>query len=110
MAMGMECFRVQFPKGMDANEFALKVTPATKSLGMLLGKAAWLGKGQRPTVTVSEPQIIEEKPGAAKEKITEPVTTAAPVVLPNQKTHEHQRKKKLPRPSRPTRTRKAIFL
>ena len=80
MAMGMECFRVQFPKGMDANEFALKVTPATKSLGMLLGKAAWLGKGQRPTVTVSEPQIIEEKPGAAKEKITEPVTTAAPVV------------------------------
>ena len=29
---------------------ALKVTPATKSLGILLGKAAWLGKGQRPTV------------------------------------------------------------
>ena len=51
MAMGIECFRVQFPKGMDANDFALKVTPATKSLGILLGKAAWLGKGQRPTVT-----------------------------------------------------------
>ncbi|MGC0776952.1 MAG: CHC2 zinc finger domain-containing protein [Candidatus Acidiferrum sp.] len=72
MAMGMECFRVQFPKGMDANEYALKVTPATKSLGMLLGKAAWLGKGQRPTVAVSEPQPTdeEEKPEeAAKEKI-----------------------------------------
>ena len=76
MAMGKECFRVQFPKGMDANEFALKVMPATKSLGMLLGKAAWLGKGQRPTVTVSEPQIIEEKP-AAKEEISEPTTTPA---------------------------------
>ena len=36
MAMGIECFRVQFPKSMDANEYALKVTPAAKSLGMLL--------------------------------------------------------------------------
>src|SRR4029077_12693593 len=54
----------------------LKVTPATKSLGMLLSKAAWLGKGQRPTVAVSEPQIIEEK-AAAKEEISEPTTTPA---------------------------------
>jgi DNA primase catalytic core len=77
MAMGMECFRVQFPKGMDANEYALKVTPATKSLGMLLGQAAWLGKGQRPTVAVSEPQTVEEKSEAAKEKISEPTTTPA---------------------------------
>ena len=76
MAMGIECYRVQFPKGMDANDFALKVTPATKSLGILLGKAAWLGRGQRPTVLVSEPEIIEEKP-AAKEEITEPTTTPA---------------------------------
>jgi DNA primase len=77
MATGIECFRVQFPKNMDANEYALKVTPATKSLGMLLGKAAWLGKGQRPTITVtaSEPQIIEEKT-AAKE-ISEPTPTPA---------------------------------
>ena len=54
MAMGIECYRVQFPKGMDANEYALKVTPAAKSLGVLLNKAAWLGKGERPTVAVSE--------------------------------------------------------
>ena len=77
LAMGIECFRVQFPKNMDANDYALKVTPATKSLGMLLGKAAWLGKGQRPTVAVSEPQIIEEKSEAAsKEEI--PATAATP--------------------------------
>jgi DNA primase len=25
---GIECFRIQFPKGMDANEYALQVTPA----------------------------------------------------------------------------------
>lgn len=42
--MGIECFRVLFPKGMDANEYALKVTPASKSLGVLLNTAQWLGK------------------------------------------------------------------
>jgi DNA primase len=46
MQAGIECFRIQFPKGMDANEYALKVTPAAKSLGLLIRKAAWLGKGK----------------------------------------------------------------
>jgi DNA primase catalytic core len=55
MEMGIECFRVQFPKGMDANEYALKVQPAAKSLGIMLNRAAWLGKGERPTVIVIEP-------------------------------------------------------
>ncbi len=81
-AMGIECFRVQFPKNMDANEYALKVQPSAKSLGILLNKAAWLGKGQRPTVSVSEPltemqAAIEEKiEPAAKEEI--PAAAAAP--------------------------------
>jgi DNA primase len=48
MAAGIECYRVQFPKGMDANEYALKVTPADKSLGLLIRKAVWLGKGAAP--------------------------------------------------------------
>ena len=44
-AIGIECYRVRFPVGMDANEYALKVTPANKSLGVLLNAAQWLGKG-----------------------------------------------------------------
>jgi DNA primase catalytic core len=48
MGEGMECLRIQFPKGMDANEYALKVTPAAKSLGLLVRQAAWLGKGKAP--------------------------------------------------------------
>jgi DNA primase len=36
MQMGIECFRVMFPKGMDANEYSLKVQPAAKSFGVLL--------------------------------------------------------------------------
>ena len=47
MQMGIECFRVEFPKGIDANEYARKVMPAAKSLGVLINRASWLGKGQR---------------------------------------------------------------
>jgi len=92
MTMGMECFRVQFPKGMDANEYALKVTPAAKSLGILLNKAAWLGKGKQPAATVIEPVIEptpatdEESETAAKGKIPEQAamqeSTTAAEVLP----------------------------
>ncbi len=70
---------------MDANEYALKVPPAAKSLGMVLGKAAWLGKGQQPTVAVSKPQITEAKPEPASKK----------------KNGKQQLKKKSPSPSRP---------
>jgi DNA primase catalytic core len=49
IAQGFACHRVQFPHGMDANEYARKVTPATKSLGVLIRKAVWLGTGPAPT-------------------------------------------------------------
>lgn len=58
MAQGIECFRVQFPKGMDANEYALKVQPAGKSLGLLIRKAVWLGKGEAPMQPGSEPEPV----------------------------------------------------
>ena len=74
MAEGIECFRVQFPKGMDANEYAQKVTPAAKSLGLLIRKAVWLGKGQPPTSPDSEPVMTTP---AAKDAISE--TRPAPV-------------------------------
>jgi DNA primase len=67
MAIGIECFRVLFPKGMDANEYALKVTPAEKSLGLLLNKAEWMGKGKRP----------EAAPEAAKEETVFPLAACS---------------------------------
>jgi DNA primase catalytic core len=85
MQMGIECFRVQFPKSMDANEYALKVTPAMKSLGVLLNKAEWLGKGQRPELRSIEPmveRVIEEEPEperAAKEKMIEEESVMAEI-------------------------------
>ena len=71
MQMGIECFRVLFPKGMDANEYSLKVQPASKSLAMLLNKAEWLGKGQRPEPRSMEP-IVEIEPAAEIEPAIEP--------------------------------------
>jgi len=85
MNMGIECFRVEFPKGMDANEYALKVTPATKSLSVLVNRAAWLGKGQRVAapVVVPEPTIeplpAEVKAAAKEKKIEEPEPVPAPI-------------------------------
>ena len=40
---GIEVFRVKFPHGMDANEYAQKVTPANKSLALLMNAAHWTG-------------------------------------------------------------------
>jgi DNA primase len=85
LAMGIDCYRVQFPKGMDANEYALKLTPAAKSLGILLNKAAWLGKGKQTTVTVSEP-VIEEPP--AIEETTEPAAKEESPTLAEEKNSE----------------------
>jgi DNA primase catalytic core len=53
-AQGLDCYRILFPKGMDANEYALKVGPATKSLGVAIRSAQWLGKGAaKPLTTVA---------------------------------------------------------
>jgi DNA primase catalytic core len=76
MQMGIECFRMLFPREMDANAYALKVQPASKSLGVLLNKAEWLGKGQRPEPRTLEPVIvaapeIEPEPGAEAEPAEE---------------------------------------
>jgi DNA primase catalytic core len=87
MGMGIECFRVLFPKGMDANAYALKVQPAAKSLAVLLNKAQWLGKGQRPEPRALEPVIvaepeIEPEPAAAKAAAKEEIIAATPEPAP----------------------------
>ena len=47
-AHGVEVFRVKFPWGMDANEYARKVTPAAKSLQTALNAAEWCGGPSAP--------------------------------------------------------------
>ncbi len=47
-AEGFEAWRVQFPHGMDANEYAQKVKPAKQALETAVRSASWLGKGKAP--------------------------------------------------------------
>jgi DNA primase catalytic core len=72
---GIECFRVLFPKGFDANEYARKVQPADKSLGLLLQQAEWLGRGSRPGVTT----VVHHAPELAAREKAAPVVPAAPI-------------------------------
>ncbi len=51
---GIACYRILFPKGMDANEYARQVTPAQKSLGLAIRKAEWIGGGEPPLDDVDE--------------------------------------------------------
>lgn len=53
IAEGFEVYRIEFPKGMDANEYALKMTPADKALGLAIRTATLMGKG---SPRVSEPR------------------------------------------------------
>jgi DNA primase len=58
---GLDCYRVLFPKGMDANEYALKVTPAARSLGVAIRSAQWMGKGKaKPLTTAPTPELVRE--------------------------------------------------
>jgi DNA primase len=60
MSEGIDCFRVLFPKGMDANDYACQVKPADKSLDLVIRKAEWLGNGNgKKSVAVTE-DIINE--------------------------------------------------
>ena len=63
---GIEVFRVKFPHGMDANEYARKVQPAGKSLALLLNSAQWLGQGAgaRPPMPGHNAAAPPAAPGA----------------------------------------------
>ena len=89
MGEGIECFRIQFPKGMDANECAQKLQPAAKSLGLLIRKAVWLGKGaasaREPVAPVIEIASAVADPSLAATLETESVPAAvssAPTLPP----------------------------
>ena len=80
MAAGIECFRIQFPRGMDANDYALKVQPATKSLGLVIRKAMWMGKGAAPARNDATPMVEGLTPELepAQDVASMPVVSATP--------------------------------
>lgn len=75
LAAGIGASRIEFPKSMDANEYAMKVQPPTRSLSVLVRAATWIGAAPRAAQPIDI--TAELKTGAAKEKIITP-----PVVEP----------------------------
>jgi hypothetical protein len=64
---GIEVFRVKFPHGMDANEYACKVKPADKSLALLMNAAHWVD-ARPPAAPSPEPRkhvamVVDELTG-----------------------------------------------
>jgi DNA primase catalytic core len=60
-AEGLDCFRLLFPKGMDANAYACAVKPADKSLSVVIRSAQWLGQGVKPAVTPPAVSVIRDE-------------------------------------------------
>ncbi len=80
IAANIECLRVQFPKGMDANSYALKLTPAHQSLGLVLRQALWIGRGKHADVAVSDTSIVQDAPASVVAVVSSvPVDSAVPV-------------------------------
>ena len=67
--LGVETFRVQFPNGMDANDYAMAVEPAQESLGEVLRKATWMGKGQAASEGNDQPEARDRDYGNGGVKV-----------------------------------------
>jgi DNA primase catalytic core len=81
MQEGLDAFRIQFPKGMDANEYACQVKPATKSLGVVIRSAQWLGRGDAhggANVAGGTTPGMEEVERSRKPEPRKPGATKAP--------------------------------
>ncbi|MGH8020362.1 MAG: CHC2 zinc finger domain-containing protein [Opitutaceae bacterium] len=85
-AYGVECVRVLFPPGQDANSYALAVTPPDKSLAVLLRAALPMGelrsKSSKPEVSspvAAAPSSLAAKAASEAAPITRaPEATATP--------------------------------
>jgi hypothetical protein len=77
-AAGIGAYRVQFPAGRDANEYARTAANATRALGQVLRQAVWLGKGKGGDVDVEAvpAPIARKAPGMIQEPPAAPVAAS----------------------------------
>jgi len=105
-AYGVECLRVLFPHGQDANAYALAVTPAEKSLGLVLRSALPIGEQAVPApilrgvvAATSKPEVSSLHVAPAPSSLAaKAASVAAPVVpepevksAPNEAAGEEKR-------------------
>lgn len=86
IAEGIDCFRVLFPKGMDANDYACQVKPAEKSLDLVIRKAEWMGNGKKSVMVEEDITSINESVIEKPDEVT--TATEEQPITPKVVTHE----------------------
>jgi DNA primase len=76
---GFATYRVQFPHQMDANEYALKVQPATKSLEIAVRNAVWMGGRDTRAAAPAAAQVAAEPAKSDAEPASEHVSQTMPL-------------------------------
>jgi DNA primase catalytic core len=79
-ARGVECFRVEFPAGADANDVAVASKNPAGSLGRAIRSAAWMGAGNGPARRRGAP--LPEPAPEVPEPRPEPVSFSAAIPDP----------------------------
>lgn len=89
IAEGITCYRVEFPRGFDANEFARKMTPPGEALALVLRSATILAKSG--AVTIMDPPADggneDESPSPVSD---EPAPPAAPSLVATPVEHHEE--------------------
>jgi len=97
MARGIECRRVLFPHGQDANDYARKMSPANKALGVLLNAAQWMGRGKGEVSSHVAPAPSSLAALVAKEvALPTPASETTAPVLPTTTTEAAKEKTTVP--------------
>lgn len=77
LAAGIGVSRIEFPKGMDANDYALKVQPPSRSLSVLVQAAKWIGAAsQAPQSQAAKERVITPEPALPLAADPSPIETA----------------------------------
>jgi len=82
--VGIETYRVLFPKGMDANEYALKMRPPAKALEVVLRKAELMKAGdpdKRVKPEALEKDEVELSLAAKDQRVVDTEVTAEPASM-----------------------------
>jgi DNA primase len=100
-AEGLDCYRILFPKGMDANEYALKVGPAEKSLGVAIRSAQWMGKGAPKARAASVAESVIAEPASDLTRAPDPLNSLAAEEAAKDKTTHDAPEPAMPRVPEP---------
>ncbi|MFD3242539.1 CHC2 zinc finger domain-containing protein [Rahnella perminowiae] len=78
LEVGIEAWRVRFPAGMDANDYAVKSGNPEAALGLALQQAQWLGKGSGPGAVFSHETVAESSVNPSSLTVSSPVVDRVP--------------------------------